>query len=676
MAQGKGRKIAIAMAALAGGVFVVAVWVFRPLIVEEIEVRREAAKLSSPDIEAMQAAAQRLAGMESPRALRALLEAVEKAGEEGDVVGIPDIIRNGPSRWRSPLPVLVEFLRSGKGDGYLRLWAARKALEIDPRSPAAIDALLALVREGNGYAFDLAESIGADPVPALIAALEGNVSMSRGWAAEMLGEIGPGAAAALPALEAALRDPDSIVRKNARESLLEVGSKENAIRAFTAILRDPIGEVRRNAIEGLKEAGVPRSSYLPRLLKEDAAAVERKESDIVSYLVRFLEEDDSMKFDTLQQLRELGPAALAAAPAVRKAFADPDPEIARLALRTLIDIGDREDVIALLPALASAVDRSPGVFRRQPVRVAQFLEEKAAPLVPHLARWLKSEDEELPRDAAMALGLIGPASRDAAPALAAGLRHADESVAASCAFALLKMGPAAGAALPDLEAARERRMPVLVLWAAGAILAIDPSRKAKLLPSIVEGLDAEPIQAAKVLRNLRGLGREAAPALVDRLLRASGESVSLRNNYLGALEMVGFGDEEMAALAKSLEDPDLWTRYQAAEALGILGARAPSQGALVPPLTKAFGDPEEIVRSSAAVALGNLGPAATPATPSLIDALEDRDETVREAAAEALGKIGPAARAAVPALEAATRERKKAVRHAAKEALEKIVSGR
>jgi HEAT repeat protein len=687
MAQGKGRKIAILAAAVAGGVIIVAVWAFHPLIVEEIAVRRETAKLSSEDGDERRAAAERLAQMESPRALAALLEAAEDP-EVYDGLSMWMLLEDGRgARWRSPLPVLVEFLRRGKGNGDLRFWAARKALAIDPRSPAAIDALLVLVRGGCGESFDLLEAVGADPVPALIALLGDATSENRSWAAGRLGEIGPQASAALPALYAALQDPEPEIRKAVLECLPEVEEREKAVRSLKEALADPDEYVRSRAKDGLEDLGVTRSEYLPLLKPDDFFFGE--DSDWVPMYVRCLKKNDPAgKVEALQRLRELGPAALASAPAVREAFADPDPIISRLALRTLVALEDREGLEALLPALAALVESNPRAFRREPVHVAQVLKEKAAPLVPHLVKALASDDVDLRRDAAMALGLVGQAARDAVPALSVGLRDPDEKVAASSAFALLKMGSVALPALPWLEDARLSRKVVLSVWAAGATIAIDPSRKAELLPAIVRRLDDETVQAAKVLRNLRGLGREAAPALVARILKPvkedpfddlwlDREEEPIWKNVVGALDQVGFGDPEIPILLKALEDGDERVRRRAINVLSEFGVRASSPAALIAPLSEALRrDREAIGRAFAAGTIGALGPAAAPAVPSLIEALGDRDRDVREAAAEALGKIGPAARAAVPALEEAALGRKKAVRHAAREALEEILAAR
>ena len=86
-------------------------------------------------------------------------------------------------------------------------------------------------------------------------------------------------------------------------------------------------------------------------------------------------------------------------------------------------------------------------------------------------------------------------------------------------------------------------------------------------------------------------------------------------------------------------------RLAAATALSGIGPTC------VPALVEALKDPSPAVRADAAYGLTHLSFAARAAVPALAVALRDEDAQVRERASEALGSIGPAA---VPALIAAT----------------------
>src|SRR5262249_3697676 len=60
----------------------------------------------------------------------------------------------------------------------------------------------------------------------------------------------------------------------------------------------------------------------------------------------------------------------------------------------------------------------------------------------------------------------------------------------------------------------------------------------------------------------------------------------------------------------------------------------------VPALIKGLADPDQDVRSYAALTLSRLGPKAEPAVPALTRALKDNGEHVRSSAAQALGQVG------------------------------------
>ena len=73
--------------------------------------------------------------------------------------------------------------------------------------------------------------------------------------------------------------------------------------------------------------------------------------------------------------------------------------------------------------------------------------------VSALIRELKDEDVQTRRNAAKALGEIGPGAKEVVPALIAALKDKDKEVRTSAAFALGQIGPAAKEAVPALEAA-------------------------------------------------------------------------------------------------------------------------------------------------------------------------------------------------------------------------------
>ena len=124
--------------------------------------------------------------------------------------------------------------------------------------------------------------------------------------------------------------------------------------------------------------------------------------------------------------------------------------------------------------------------------------------------------------------------------------------------------------------------------------------------------------------------------------------------------------DAVAALTKSLTDPDADLRRWSARALGKIG---PDAKAAVGELIAALADGEARVRTAAAGGLEGIGPDAKSAAPALVRALDDQAEPVRMMAAYALGAIAPAAKEALPALFAAADSADRPTRQAAVVAL-------
>jgi vesicle coat complex subunit len=102
-------------------------------------------------------------------------------------------------------------------------------------------------------ALDLSKhgAAAAKTVPALIEALKSNDSALRQNAALALGRIGPAANQAVPALTQALVDSEWTVRRHAVIALGEIGDPQ-ALPAVLAAARDPDSLVRKAAAESAK----------------------------------------------------------------------------------------------------------------------------------------------------------------------------------------------------------------------------------------------------------------------------------------------------------------------------------------------------------------------------------------------------------------------------------------
>jgi HEAT repeat protein len=95
--------------------------------------------------------------------------------------------------------------------------------------------------------------MAASAVPALIAAVADNSRDVRTWSVRALGQIGPQAKDAVPVLIATLKDSDKWVRLDAVVALGKIGpAARPAIPGLRAMLSDPDQQIRLNAQATLK----------------------------------------------------------------------------------------------------------------------------------------------------------------------------------------------------------------------------------------------------------------------------------------------------------------------------------------------------------------------------------------------------------------------------------------
>jgi len=169
----------------------------------------------------------------SPEGLEAILESRQigmiVASDLGPAFsGIAGLARRNPEAAQASVPALSRFLADREGG--VRASAARLLADLGPSARAAIP-LLPSVFEGDPDPEARVEEaramwrITGDPkaaVEALAAVLREACDTDRIRAAEVLGEIGPAAAAAVPALEANRGRVSIGVRKAAEDALKRI----------------------------------------------------------------------------------------------------------------------------------------------------------------------------------------------------------------------------------------------------------------------------------------------------------------------------------------------------------------------------------------------------------------------------------------------------------------------
>jgi HEAT repeat protein len=261
-------------------------------------------------------------------------------------------------------------------------------------------------------------------------------------AAEALGQLRPAAKDAVPALVAALNDPEIFVRYAAVRALDKIGIlSPKVVAALKAAAKDETPLVRNAALEVCER-------LLGNATREDVPALIAELKDAKSFL----------RSAAARLLGEVGSISGCAEvlPALKGAMKDKDPNLGReatAACQRLLNRTTRQDVPALLAALK---DSEPFVRRAAARALGQV-----GDLAPETLAALKTvaKDETPPvREAAIAAyeKLMGKATRNDVPVLIAELKDMESPARRSAARALGKAG--ALSTSPDAMAALKAAM--------------------------------------------------------------------------------------------------------------------------------------------------------------------------------------------------------------------------
>ena len=335
----------------------------------------------------------------------------------------------------TPVPQLVLELKDPGAE--VRMRAAMALGDIGLQAKEAVPALLAAADDKNGLVRALvAGALGKTGrgakgvVPALIGMLGDEHREARRAAATGLGDIGQADKPVLKALIATLgKDPDGAVRVDAAGALGQLGPKANsAVPALLLALKD--GYVQHHAAEALGKIG--RSAVKPLI---DLAA--RGDSD-------------KARLGGIQALGKLGALAKSAVPVLLKCLRDKSADVRNASARALPKIKPVEkEVVA---ALASRLEDKDRHVRTAAAGALGDVGPTARSAVPSLLTALKDEDWGVIQSAAIALGEIGVSEPSVISGLSRALRIRSSLVQMAATEALGKMPKAAAPAVPNLIA--------------------------------------------------------------------------------------------------------------------------------------------------------------------------------------------------------------------------------
>jgi HEAT repeat protein len=548
---------------------------------------------------------------------------VELSRDEDPKVRLRAVVHVGLGPFnKAAVPALRKSLRDE--DRTVRLAAIVALGEIGTEAAEAADDLGARLKEEDPDACvkicEALANFGSAGVPALMDALKDDNREVRRAAVIALSEMGPDAKAAGPVLAAIFRHIDSKSPYNeAKQALMSIG--EPAVPALIDALKDPSEDVRRWSLEALWTIGPAAKAAIPAVLER-------------------MEEED-LRACAIGVLDSMGAKEPAVVDALRKALADPNPEVRDAAADALRNLG---------PAAKPARKLLVAALK------AEYIHVSAA--------------EALARMGEIALPDVAAAARD-------------EPSARAAAFALILMGKAGVPEFRKVLADRNPRIRAACLWAlvdaSGSVLGFFPDLKENRSQAFRLLAPELPVVLVKQLKDEDvDVRRSAAWALKHFPCDSAGTNPALREALKDAdptvrrpaLLAICVSDapvrKQLEIVVAALEDADSAVR---ADALCELDRMKRDAEPVVPSLVKLLENNQKNTRCDILRLLRDIGPQAKAAVPALTKALEDSDSGMRVIAAEALGNIGPEAKEAAGSLRAGLIDEDECVAVAAARAL-------
>jgi HEAT repeat protein len=482
--------------------------------------------------------------------------------------------------------------------------------------------------------------------------------------------------------ESLLKDESPKVRAHAALALGAMGSKANdSVTALAELLKDPDDTVRRSAVRAIQAIHPGPAVMIPictKLLEDpDPAirtriltAIAERGGEAVPPLIEALK-DDRAAYWALLILRDIGPEAKDAIPAIAGKLQDKKPEIRREAALTLGAMG--EAAVSVVPQIAALLsDEHAAPAATFVLGELQQIPKEAEATIRANA---ENKDLMLSTVSLWALARVHPEDKElrikTTETLVARLKDKDQFVRVAAARALAALPPAPEITAPIWEKAMQDADETTIRLAMDAMAALG----VQAVPRLTAALKYEKFRV-DVVYALGRIGPAAAPAAGELAKLVDDKNSRVAHEAIIALGEIGPGAKDaVPALAKGLDqEKDLDLNFAAiAFALGNIG---PAAAAAEPALLRQLESKDDNVRLLCAWALARIEPAkadvAAKAVPVLVDGLALPLVQDRLLSAEALGGFGPLAASAADALKKAAAEENKDVQAAAAKALKAV----
>jgi HEAT repeat protein len=380
--------------------------------------------------------------------------------------------------------------------------------------------------------------VGGDvsSLPKLLADLGSPKAQVRSRAALALGELGPDAQTAIPALVKALKDSDETVARQAGRSLRAIGAPtRDDLPLLIEGIRDANPRVRNYAVEALGKMGAEARSAVPAL----AQVLKAKETDT------------ELRQQAARTLGQIGPAATAqGVPALSEALKSPEAVVREAAAETLGKFGGQAK--AAVPALLATLEDNETTVRRAVLAALAQIGPGAQETLPKLRPAFKDPDSQVRCHALDVLGRLGAEAgkdKEAMAALKAALD--DQDLCKNALIALARIGPPAKELAKGLaKHLRDEKHRLEAVAALGSLLE-------KVKPAPKDARDLRP-----VLDELINLFEVQDPDLHTKAIEALGKIGSAAVTPL------------FQALQKAAQNDRPSTRYGVVRALGAIGRDA------------------------------------------------------------------------------------------------------
>lgn len=371
-----------------------------------------------------------------------------------------------------------------------------------------------------------------------------------------------------PSTEQSVKLPDrdqclrNLSQGTTEEKLLAIRSlvllRDSAIQPILGALDDEDASVRAEAIKALGElAPAEAEIVVPRLLQ----CIEKDEG--------FVEE----KPNWIRASQAIGKYGEKALPIVQREWESANPQKRAILCLVCYELGPA--AAPMVPKLVEVAEGGPDICRRAAIGALMAIGQDAAPAVPRLRKLLYHEDFHTQYWSCRALAAIGPAALPAVPDLIDRLKNGVASVRRNAAAALGKLGPdvgdeavaalieavddplqpvreqavlalgrlgpnIAGQARPAIEASHQKR-PIFpnsaatwAIWRLGG--PIEPLTES-LIAEIKEGVYRE--EATELLRVMGDAGREVQVKLKELLSKVEESHPEEAANIQQTLQEIG-----------------------------------------------------------------------------------------------------------------------------------------